>query len=237
MADMRSWWRKPVEWIAEKIVDKLLGLVTFSGVVAAAAYWWAHLGVASWVLAGLLAVIAILAHVRARQLARENEALRRSVDEAADRTKREVAEEQRAAWTDEVALQCFGLEVMDAWCFVQETQDSWSIHMAVRPWSAIPYQPAIALARATFQLDDGWEVASCDPNLSWNPLELGVNQIRRVTTSLSQNAAERIRSAAKCGGRVLASAVVAVSLRLDGGPPTDPDRYRRKLELLLRVQS
>ena len=37
--------------------------------------------------------------------------------------------------------------------------------------------------------------------------------------------------------RVLAFAVVAVSLRLDGGPPTDPDRYRRKLELLVLVQS
>lgn len=91
------------------------------------------------------------------------------------------------------------------------------------------------MVEATFAVDDGKKVlASQNPHVAWNPLHIGLNEAVRLSVSLSQQAAELIRAASEAGCVIL-TVFVRVSLSLDGGPPTNPDRCRKKLEHPLRM--
>jgi hypothetical protein len=193
-------------------------------------------------LAGIFALLFLLAGLRVRTLKREAASLlasqNRRVAEAAARARDQLAADLRAQWTEDTALESFGLEPTDAWCFVHQNESTRALHMAVRAWSAIPYPAAITVVEATFALDDGRKevLASLNPHVSWNPLNLGLNETVRLSAVLSQQAADLIRSASKTGC-VMLTMFVRISLSLDGGPPTNPDRYRRKMDHPLRIQA
>lgn len=241
---------KVAEKVADSFVPWLLGVVASSGVVVGARAYLQERAPAmaalagrfgAWALAAAFAILFLLAGLRARALKRERDGLlatqAQRVEQAAALARKQLTSELRSQWTEDKSLASFGLEAIDAWCFVHESESTWAVHTVVRAWSAIPLGAAITVVEATFAVDDGRkEIASLNPHVSWNPLHQGLNDPVKLSASLSGDAAGRLRAASK-EGCVMLTVFVRVSLSLDGGAPTNPDRCRRRLEHPLRVQS
>jgi hypothetical protein len=249
MSGADSWWGKQFERIADKIAERslawALGALATSGLAVWAKREWsshapkllaAALAASSWIVLVVVSILLALAGFRARVLNRKLAELKLTAADAEQRGRRALEAELRAQWNDEVAMEAFGLDATDAWCFVHEIESTWSLHMNVRAWSAIPYPATVTLVGVTFALDDGRkELASVNPHLAWNPLRLGLNDEVRLTAELTSKAAELIRKSTTTECAAL-TAFVRVSLSFDGGPPTNPDKRRLRLDHPLRVQ-
>lgn len=155
MSEQDPWWkrldRKATEKVADSFLAWLIGLGATSGFAVAAKSILQHrapdiftyaVAVGPWALAAIFALLFLLTGLRARILKREAvsllESQDRPVSEAAARARNQLGADLRAQWAEDTALEAFGLEPIDAWCFVHKGETTWALHSTIRAWSAIP---------------------------------------------------------------------------------------------------